>query len=83
MSVDITRSAVDRVVRRAAVLGSPITHSLSPILHGAAYQALGLQGWHYDRIECDEAALPGLIEEMGAEWADEAIAEWKHLLARN
>jgi len=69
VSVDITRSAVDRAVRRAAVLGSPITHSLSPVLHGAAYQALGLQGWHYDRIECDEAALPGLIEGMGPEWA--------------
>ena len=69
MSVDITRSAVDRVVRRAAVLGSPITHSLSPVLHGAAYQALGLQGWHYDRIECDEAGLPGLIEGLGPEWA--------------
>src|ERR1035437_7401690 len=68
VSVDITRSAAGRAVRRAAVLGSPITHSLSPVLHGAAYQALGLQGWHYDRIECDEAALPGLIEGMGPEW---------------
>src|ERR1035441_2874363 len=69
VSVDITRSAAGRAVRRAAVLGSPITHSLSPVLHGAAYQALGLQGWHYDRIECDEAGLPGLIEGMGPEWA--------------
>src|ERR1035437_8354414 len=69
VSVDITRSAAGRAVRRAAVLGSPITHSLSPVLHGAAYQARGLQGWHYDRIECDEAALPGLIEGMGPEWA--------------
>jgi shikimate dehydrogenase len=67
--VDITAVAVDRVVRRAAVLGSPIGHSLSPILHDAAYQALGLPGWHYDRIECDEAGLPGLIESMGPEWA--------------
>ena len=28
--------------RRAAVLGSPIAHSLSPVLHTAAYAALGL-----------------------------------------
>ncbi len=56
-------------MRRAAVLGSPIRHSLSPVLHEAAYQALGLQGWHYGKIECDEAALPGLVASMGPEWA--------------
>ncbi len=56
-------------MRRAAVLGSPIRHSLSPVLHEAAYQALGLQGWHYGKIECDEAALPGLVGSMGPEWA--------------
>jgi hypothetical protein len=39
---------------RAAVLGSPVGHSLSPVLHGAAYAALGLHGWHYDAHECAE-----------------------------
>jgi shikimate 5-dehydrogenase len=43
---------------RAAVLGSPIAHSLSPVLHRAAYAALGLDGWTYTAIECDEAGLP-------------------------
>src|ERR1700691_3806412 len=57
------------MVRRAAVLGYPIEHSLSPILHGAAYQALDLHGWHYDKIECDEAGLPSLVDSMGPEWA--------------
>jgi len=40
---------------RAAVLGSPIEHSLSPVLHAAAYQALGLD-WEYDRhqVEVDQ-----------------------------
>ncbi|MFI6505563.1 shikimate dehydrogenase [Nonomuraea typhae] len=47
---------------RAAVLGSPIAHSLSPYLHRAAYRAMGLTGWTYDAFECDEAALPGLLE---------------------
>jgi len=47
--------------RRAAVLGSPIAHSLSPVLHTAAYAALGLDGWTYSAIECDEAGLPGLL----------------------
>jgi shikimate dehydrogenase len=59
----------NQAMRRAAVLGSPITHSLSPVLHEAAYQALGLQDWHYGKIECDEAGLPGLVASMGPEWA--------------
>ncbi|MBN9374559.1 MAG: shikimate dehydrogenase, partial [Cellulomonas sp.] len=33
--------------RRAAVLGHPIAHSLSPVLHRAAYRALGLDRWRY------------------------------------
>jgi shikimate dehydrogenase len=69
MNVDVTSTAVDQPVRRAAVLGSPIEHSLSPVLHGAAYQALDLHGWHYDKIECDESGLPRLVESMGPEWA--------------
>ena len=51
MKVGISTTAVDQTVRRAAVLGSPIMHSLSPVLHEAAYQALDLHGWHYDKIE--------------------------------
>ncbi|MFD8868834.1 shikimate dehydrogenase [Streptomyces sp. NPDC059590] len=50
--------------RRAAVLGSPIAHSLSPVLHRAAYEKLGLAGWAYDRHEVDEAALPGFFERL-------------------
>ncbi|ANP53899.1 shikimate dehydrogenase [Streptomyces griseochromogenes] len=55
--------------RRAAVLGKPIAHSLSPVLHRAAYDALGLADWSYDRFEIDEAALPGFFEKLGPEWA--------------
>lgn len=54
---------------RVAVLGSPVGHSLSPVLHTAAYAALGLDWWRYDAIECDEAALPGLLDRCGPEWA--------------
>ncbi len=54
---------------KAAVLGAPIAHSLSPVLHRAAYQALGLTGWSYQAIECDEARLPGLIAGCGPDWA--------------
>ncbi|AZM78756.1 shikimate dehydrogenase [Streptomyces sp. G3] len=59
--------ATDR--RRAAVLGSPIAHSLSPVLHRAAYAELGLADWTYDRFDVDEAALPGFFAELGPEWA--------------
>ncbi|MFB7506842.1 shikimate dehydrogenase [Streptomyces broussonetiae] len=55
--------------RRAAVLGSPIAHSLSPVLHRAAYDELGLGDWSYDRFEVDEAALPGFLEKLGPQWA--------------
>ncbi len=54
---------------KAAALGSPIAHSLSPALHRAAYQALGLAGWSYQAIECDEAGLPGLLAGCGPDWA--------------
>ena len=69
MNVDVTTTAADQTARRAAVLGSPIKHSLSPVLHGAAYQALDLHEWHYDKIECDEPGLPRLVDGMGPEWA--------------
>ncbi|WP_225635337.1 shikimate dehydrogenase [Streptomyces solaniscabiei] len=55
--------------RRAAVLGSPIAHSLSPVLHRTAYAELGLEGWTYDRFDVDEEALPGFFEKLGPEWA--------------
>ncbi|PZG07649.1 shikimate dehydrogenase [Nonomuraea aridisoli] len=49
---------------RAAVMGSPIGHSLSPCLHRAAYRAMGLDGWSYEAFECDEAGLPGMLERL-------------------
>ncbi|MFI8305880.1 shikimate dehydrogenase [Streptomyces sp. NPDC085927] len=55
--------------RRAAVLGSPIAHSLSPVLHRTAYAELGLEGWTYDRFDVDEQALPDFFETLGDDWA--------------
>lgn len=55
-------------MRRAAVLGSPVGHSLSPVLHRAAYAALGLHDWSYEPLECDEAALPGLVRGLDGSW---------------
>jgi shikimate dehydrogenase len=53
--------------RRCAVLGSPIAHSLSPVLHRAAYVELGLD-WRYDAVEVDEAGLAGFLDGLGQEW---------------
>jgi shikimate dehydrogenase len=50
------------------VLGSPIAHSRSPQLHLAAYRALGLHDWIYDRIECTADELPSLVSGFGPEW---------------
>ena len=55
--------------RRAAVLGSPISHSLSPALHAAAYRALGLVDWLYGAHEVRESALRGFVTGLGPEWA--------------
>ncbi|MBS2963714.1 shikimate dehydrogenase [Actinocrinis puniceicyclus] len=49
---------------QAAVLGSPIAHSLSPVLHVAAYRRLGLAGRSYEAFDVDEAALPGFLDEL-------------------
>ncbi|QBI55096.1 shikimate dehydrogenase [Streptomonospora litoralis] len=55
---------------RAAVLGSPVGHSLSPALHTAAYAALGLAGeWDYTLHECREEGLAAFLQGCGAEWA--------------
>ncbi len=66
-------SRVQRGARRAAVLGSPITHSRSPQLHLAAYRALGLRDWTYDRIECDAAELPAVVGGFGPEWVGVSV----------
>ena len=54
------------------MLGRPVDHSLSPVLHSAGYAALGLP-WTFTKIECDAAALPELVSGLGPEWAGLAV----------
>jgi shikimate dehydrogenase len=54
---------------KAAVLGKPVAHSLSPTLHRAAYAELGLGDWTYELVECDERGLAVYVESRGREWA--------------
>ena len=52
---------------RCAVLGSPIAHSLSPVLHRAAYAELGLD-WTYDAIEVDATGLEDFVNHLDETW---------------
>jgi shikimate dehydrogenase len=57
------------MAERAAVLGSPIAHSLSPALHTAGYRALGLDDWEYTRADVAEHELVGFVATLGnPEW---------------
>lgn len=54
---------------RCAVLGDPIDHSLSPVIHTAAYEALGLTGWQYDAVLVANGGLAGFIDGLDpAQW---------------
>lgn len=50
-----------------AVVGSPIEHSKSPLLHAAAYRALGLD-WNYDRHEVNAGHLADFIAGLDSRW---------------
>lgn len=52
---------------KAAVLGSPISHSLSPLLHTSAYKHLGIQG-SYQAIEVKAAELVNFIKSLDSSW---------------
>jgi shikimate dehydrogenase len=53
---------------KAGVVGRPIAHSLSPLLHRAAYAALGLTDWTYDALDIGAEELPELLAGLGEEW---------------
>jgi shikimate dehydrogenase len=53
--------------RRCAVVGKPIDHSLSPLLHRAAYAALNL-GWAYERFEVSADGLADFVAGLDSSW---------------
>ncbi|KAB7790804.1 shikimate dehydrogenase family protein [Bifidobacterium leontopitheci] len=57
-----------QINQRCAVLGKPIAHSLSPVLHMAAYRALGLDDWSYGRHEVGEDDLDGFLRGLDPSW---------------
>ncbi|MEO0061164.1 MAG: hypothetical protein RL343_782 [Actinomycetota bacterium] len=54
--------------KKFAVLGSPISHSKSPLIHAAAYRVLG-EDWEYSRFEVAKGGLKRFIESDGAGFA--------------
>jgi len=49
-------------MNKAAVIGHPIAHSLSPVLHNAAYRALGLD-WQYSAFDIIPDGLSAFLSE--------------------
>ncbi len=49
------------------MLGHPVAHSLSPLLHRTAYAALGLD-WTYDAHDVTEEALPAFLAGLDPSW---------------
>lgn len=61
------------MTRHAGVVGSPITHSLSPVLHRAAYDALSLQGWTFHRDEVAAGDLAAYVRCRPPDWVGLAV----------
>lgn len=49
------------MTKHFAILGSPVDHSKSPLIHSAAYRALG-ESWQYGRVEVAKGQLRKFIE---------------------
>jgi len=52
---------------KAAVLGSPIEHSLSPVIHQRAYELLGWN-WRYERYEVSSGQLKEFLAKYRGEF---------------
>lgn len=55
-------------IYHCAVLGDPIAHSLSPVLHNSAYAALGLKNWRYSKERVNETELSDFIAHLDNSW---------------
>ena len=55
------------LVHRCGVLGDPVEHSLSPVLHRAGYADVGLE-WEYDAHRVPGGSLGDFLAGLGPEW---------------
>jgi shikimate dehydrogenase len=56
---------VGGATRVAAVLGWPVAHSLSPVIHNAAFEALGLD-WTYVAMPVEPGSVPAAVAGLRA-----------------
>lgn len=56
------------MLNRTAVLGLPVSHSLSPAMHNAGYAAAGLDSWRYTAIDCAEGELAAFVAGLDETW---------------
>jgi shikimate dehydrogenase len=68
--------------KKAAVVGYPVGHSLSPVVWRAAYEQLGLKGWEYETREVDEEGFARLVGHRGEFAGLSVTMPYKHLAAR-
>lgn len=62
-TIDGARRQVGPELRIVGVIGSPVAHSLSPVLHNAAFAALGLAGrWRSFAFEVPVGEAAGALE---------------------
>jgi len=61
-------SPVGQGIVRAGVVGHPVGHSLSPLLHSSAYGVLGLTHWTYEAHDVAPGGLAAFLRERGEEW---------------
>jgi shikimate dehydrogenase len=57
-----------RQVLRAGVLGAPIAHSLSPVLHRTAYAVMSLADWEYTAHEVQAEELVAFVAGLDESW---------------
>lgn len=57
---------------KLAVLGSPISHSLSPTLHSAAYSCLGLD-WRFSALDVDKDSFSSFISSLTDDYRGFAV----------
>jgi shikimate dehydrogenase len=51
---------------RLGVLGWPVAHSRSPAIHNAAFAALGMEGWRYQRLPVPPALFAETVGALGS-----------------
>lgn len=53
---------------RCAVIGDPVSHSLSPVIHQAGYDATGLTDWSYQAVRVEAGRVREFLDGLDDDW---------------